>query len=218
MTVGNSMYIDLMNWKNEIMKYNNNKIVTRVPFLRRRSTAEAAIPQTTTSIFRCCYSLKFTTMYLLSMGRARFSIPSFLAGCLLTANIYRSVSVANMIEKDYQSSIAHIDEFSIKKVVQADSLLSWQSPHFRDCNEVATIMTSDSNSKTLETEARFVQTNATLHAPSFLMSIHNPSKDGVSQSIYQNGCWECDGRKHWNVDVGSCCGQPPDIDTGTLPR
>ena len=80
----------------------------------------------------------------------------------------------------------------IKAVVQADSLLLWPSPHLRDCNEVATIMTSDSNSKTLEIEARFVQTNATLHAPSFLMSIHNPAKDGVSRSIYQNGCWECD--------------------------
>ena len=78
-------------------------------------------------------------------SRARFSIPSFLIGCFVTTVIYRWVSVANMIvglEKDYQSSIAkedynqsniaQIDELGIKKVVQADSLLSWQSSHPRD--------------------------------------------------------------------------------------
>jgi len=132
------------------------------------------------------------------MSRARFSIPSFLAGCLQL--IYCSVSIANMmekyyqssIEKDYQLSMSHIDELNVMKNVQADPVLSWQSPHLRDCNEVATIMTSDSNSKTLETEDRFVaQIEETLHTPSFLMSIHNPAKDAVSQSIYQNGCWEC---------------------------
>jgi FkbM family methyltransferase len=28
--------------------------------------------------------------------------------------------------------------------------------------------------------------------PSFMMNIHNPSKDSVSRTIWETGCWECD--------------------------
>ena len=109
-------------------------------------------------------------LYPLSMGacsRARFSVPSFLTGCFVTTVIYRWVSIANTIEKDYQSSIAqdyqlsvaHIDEPGINEVVQADSLLSWQSPHLRDATtNISTV--SSKNVSASRSGPGLIQTNS----------------------------------------------------------
>ncbi len=60
---------------------------------------------------------------------------------------------------------------------------TWTSPHLIDCKQTALDLEK-------ETEKEFFK-EIRLTNPSFLMNIHDPSKDGVSREIYNLGCWEC---------------------------
>ena len=66
-----------------------------------------------------------------------------------------------------------------------DDELLWTSPHLVDCKQ---LLLNISELQQRQDDGIFVQTNTT---PSFQMNIYNPSKDGVSKAIFDDGCWEC---------------------------
>ena len=63
------------------------------------------------------------------------------------------------------------------------SIQTWTSPHLIDCKQTAADLAK-------ETEQGLFK-EISLTNPSFLMNIHDPSKDVVSREIYNFGCWEC---------------------------
>jgi FkbM family methyltransferase len=63
------------------------------------------------------------------------------------------------------------------------SIQTWTSPHLIDCKQTAADLAKESE-QGLFKEIRLTN-------PSFLMNIHDPSKDAVSREIYNSGCWEC---------------------------
>jgi FkbM family methyltransferase len=62
----------------------------------------------------------------------------------------------------------------------ADHKIEFGSPHLLDCNTISMDDPSDNG--------MFVTTKTN---PPFLMNIHNPKEDEVSNHVYDNGCWEC---------------------------
>mmetsp|Transcript_3699 Transcript_3699/g.6757 ORF Transcript_3699/g.6757 Transcript_3699/m.6757 type:complete len:284 (-) Transcript_3699:9-860(-) len=63
-----------------------------------------------------------------------------------------------------------------------NSIEVWRSPHLVDCKETEAALTNEPETGVFK---------QTLTEPSFLMNIHNPSNDGVSKIIFDEGCWEC---------------------------
>ena len=108
----------------------------------------------------------------------------------------------NIFLRDSTSSLSSSSKQ--QQLLSSDSLTSWQSSHLRDCKEVVaatTITAAASKSTTLTLDKKDlvvqIKMNTILDdipsssSSSFLMSIHDPAKDGVSRFIYENGCWEC---------------------------
>ena len=75
------------------------------------------------------------------------------------------------------SSIGSPTESPMKNSIEA-----WRSPHLVDCKEMEAALTNEPETGVFK---------QTLTEPSFLMNIHNPSNDGVSKIIFDEGCWEC---------------------------
>ena len=71
---------------------------------------------------------------------------------------------------------------SSKNAIQT-STSAWTSSHRIDCQKMVKDLENEIDS------GMFTEVNIT--TPPFLMNIHDPTKDQVSNEIYTKGCWEC---------------------------
>jgi FkbM family methyltransferase len=104
---------------------------------------------------------------------------SIIKDLLVSDSFFLSVS-----ETKNKSALSSSSKNEVQEGDSSSSLFSWESPHLLDCHQITT-STDDTN-----TDANDIFV-ATKTEPSFLMNIHNPKSDSVSNAIHKNGCWEC---------------------------
>ena len=100
----------------------------------------------------------------------------------ITAVLVFAVLLVMKLLPFHQTSVSS-DFPAVSLATPQRSIQTWTSPHLIDCKQTAADLAKETE-QGLFKEISFTN-------PSFLMNIHDPSKDAVSREIYNFGCWEC---------------------------